>query len=52
MVFGRLVKPDDSRHVDTTAARELACDEDEGRWDDALRKVASHRQTPDTEQPE
>ena len=33
-------------------ARDLGCDEDEGRWDDALRKVASHRPAPETEKPE
>jgi hypothetical protein len=32
------------------AARELGCDEDEGRWDDRLRKLA--RQKPEPEKPE
>ncbi len=29
------------------AARELECDEDEGRWDERLRKVAKQRPAPD-----
>ena len=33
-------------------ARELGCDEDEATWDDALRKVASHRPAPEAEKPE
>lgn len=29
------------------AARELEADEDEGRWDDRLRKVAKQKPAPD-----
>lgn len=29
------------------AARELGCDEDEARWDERLRKVATQKPTPD-----
>lgn len=32
------------------AARELGCDEDEGRWEERLRKVAG--QKPEPEKPE
>ena len=42
------LQPDKFRDL----ARELGCDEDEGRWDDALREVASHRPAPETEKPE
>jgi hypothetical protein len=29
------------------AARDLACDEDEARWDERLRKVAGRKPAPD-----
>ena len=41
-------KPDDqeqSRQF-TKAARDLGCDPDEGRFQDALRKVAKHKPLP------
>lgn len=31
-------------------ARELECDEDEGRWDERLRKIASQKPAPDPDQ--
>lgn len=39
--------PDDQSERFKQAARELECDEDEGRWDERLRKVAGHKPTPD-----
>lgn len=33
-------------------ARELEADQDEARWDERLAKVAKHKPTPETEQPE
>ena len=34
------------------AARELGCDEDEGRWEERLRKVAKQKPTEDAKHPE
>lgn len=30
------------------AARDLECDEDEGRWDERLRKIAKQKPEPET----
>ena len=34
------------------AARDLGCDEDEGRWDETLKRVAKHKPAPEPEKPE
>lgn len=41
--------PDDRSQRDKfkDAARQLECDEDEGRWDERLRKVAGRKPKPE-----
>jgi hypothetical protein len=42
-------KPDTRTQLDKfkQAARELEADEDEGRWDETLRKVVRHKPAPE-----
>jgi hypothetical protein len=40
-------KPEDQAKVFRKAARDLGCDPDEGRFQDALRKVAKHKPQPE-----
>lgn len=38
-----MAKPDTQSDKFKEAARELGCDEDEGRWDERLKKVAGQK---------
>ena len=40
-------KPDEQSERFRQAARDLECDEDEGRWNDRLRKVAGQKPPPE-----
>jgi hypothetical protein len=40
-------KPDAQSERFKQAARELECDEDEGRWDERLKKVAKAKPAPE-----
>ena len=51
-MMNQTAKPDTQSDKFKALARELEADEDEARWDERLKKVATHKSAPEPEKPE